>query len=220
MKSYPYILFDLDGTLIDSGNGVRNAVAYSLRKLGITPPENLRELDRFIGPPLTESYDQFYHIPQETIPHAIDLFQEYYRGGGLYESQVYDGIPELLDRLNAAGRRLLVATSKPEMFAKPLLAKMGLAEKFAFIAGADGEGTARSEKNAVIQYALSSCGITDLSSVVMVGDRKYDINGANFFGIDSIGILWGFGDAAELNAAGATYLAETPKAVGDLLLNI
>ena len=222
MKLYPYILFDLDGTLIDTGEGVGNSVLYAMERMGLTLPKDRSTLGRFVGPPLRESYAEFCHLSPEEVQRAIRIHREYYAEKGLWECSVYPGIPELLARLRDAGRILLVATSKPEKFSVALLEKLNLARYFTFIAGADNDETGtdspRADKVGVIRYGLEQCGITDLSGVVMVGDRKYDINGANAAGIASIGITYGYGDAEELAAAGAGWIADTPEAVGDLLL--
>ena len=149
----------------------------------------------------------------------MKLHNEYYFTTGLWQCTIYPGIPELLTRLQNAGRKLMVATSKPEPYTMPLMKKLGLDRYFIFIAAAEDDSGPRSAKKDVIQYGLDSCGITDISSVVMVGDRKFDINGANCFGMDSIGVTYGgYGSAEELKAAGATWLADSPQAVGDLLL--
>ena len=219
MKNFPYILFDLDGTLIDSGEGIINSAAYALEHMGIPLPEDRRELGRFVGPPLSESYPEFYHLSPSETEQAVKLHNEYYFTTGLWQCTIYPGIPELLTRLQNAGRKLMVATSKPEPYTMPLMKKLGLDRYFIFIAAAEDDSGPRSAKKDVIQYGLDSCGITDISSVVMVGDRKFDINGANCFGMDSIGVTYGgYGSAEELKEAGATWLADSPQAVGDLLL--
>lgn len=218
MKACSNILFDLDGTLIDSGPGIIKSVSYALEQMGLPIPENRQELGKFVGPPLHVSFAEFYGLPPEEVRRAITLYREYYARQGIWECTVYPGVPELLARLNQAGLRLLVATSKPERFAVPVLERRGLAKEFAFIAGADDDNGNRSEKHQVIRYALAACGIEDPASVLMVGDRKYDVAGAGACGIDTVGVLYGYGSTEELTAAGAVYLAETPEAVGDLLL--
>ncbi len=218
MKHYEYILFDLDGTLLDTASGVADSVCYALEHMGIPLPEDKRSLTCFVGPPLAESFATFYHLSPEEIERAIAIYRVYYTATGMWDCSVYPGIPALLQRLNRAGKRLLVATSKPEKFAVPLLERFGLAQEFELIAGADADGGTRSEKHQVIAYGLDRLGITDTSRMIMVGDRKYDVLGAAQFGIDTIGVLFGFGNAEELQSAGAIALAATPEQVGDLLL--
>lgn len=205
---YRTLLFDLDGTLTDPGLGITNSVMYSLRKFNIV--ENDRtSLYRFIGPPLRDSFENYYGFSHEQSELAVGYYREYFREKGIFENVVYDGIPELLERLKANGRNLIVATSKPEEFAVIILKHFKLYDYFDFVAGAE-MSAARNKKSEVIQYALQSCGISDLSSAVMIGDREHDIIGAKESGLDSIGVLYGYGSYEELDAAGASYIAEEP----------
>jgi len=214
-KNYSIILFDLDGTITDSGEGVTNSVMYALGKYGIEV-ENRAELYRFIGPPLIDSFMNYYGFDHEKAVEAVSYYREYYQKTGIWENTVYEGIPELLKKMNDCGKRVLVATSKPEHFARLILEKHDIAKYFEFIAGASMDES-RSQKDEVIQYALESCNITRMSDVVMVGDTKFDIIGANKFGMDSVGVLFGYGTEEELKKEGATYICENAEEIWNIL---
>ena len=183
--------------------------AYSLKKYGITV-EDKTELYKFIGPPLHESFEKFYGFSRDEAMQAVEYYREYYRDKGIYENVVYDGVEDLLKTLFENGKKIILATSKPEVFAREILRYFNLEKYFYYSAGANLDGS-RTDKAEVIEYALRECGVTDKSSAVMVGDREHDIIGANKNGLDSIGVLFGFGSREELESAGATYIAETVK---------
>lgn len=216
MKEYKYILFDLDGTLTDPAEGITNSVAYSLKKFGIDV-EDKSTLNKFIGPPLLDSFMEFYGFSEEKAQTAIDYYREYFRGTGIYENRVYGGVEEMLEKLKKSGREIILATSKPEPFAKEILRHFGLETYFLFAAGSNFDGT-RCAKAEVIEYALESVGIADKSAAVMIGDRKHDIIGAQKTGLDSIGVLFGYGSRDELENAGATYIAETVEDITKLII--
>ncbi len=203
---YKYILFDLDGTISDSGLGITNSVTYALKKFGVEVKDR-STLYRFIGPPLLESFQRFCGFTEEQSRLAITYQREYYTDIGLYENEVYDGMEKLLQELTQMGKTLIVATSKPEVFARRILAHFGLDGYFSYIAGATLDGS-RVTKPDVIAYALAECKISNASEAVMVGDREHDVLGARANGMDSIGVLYGFGNREELEKAGATYIAE------------
>ena len=206
---YNTILFDHDGTLTDSGRGITNSVAYALNKFGIKF-ESKDELKCFIGPPLIKMFMQKFGVNENDAKDLVRLYREYYSTNGIYENDLYDGIGELLFSLSKAEKKLILATSKPEHFAVKILEHFDIAKYFSHICGATMDEK-RTEKDDVIEYAISSAKISALSDVVMVGDREYDIFGAKKFGIDSIGVLYGYGSREELEKAGATYVAEKVK---------
>lgn len=212
---YDTVLFDLDGTLTDPGLGITNSVMYALAKYGIEVKER-RELYRFIGPPLIESFESFYGFSHGQAVESVGFYREYYREKGIYENKVYEGIPALLARIKAAGKRILLATSKPEEFAVEILRHFGLFEYFDIAAGAAMDET-RTAKADVIAYALEKAGITERGGCIMVGDRKHDILGAKAQGMASIGVLFGYGSRQELEEAGADLIAETVEDIGVLL---
>ena len=203
---YETILFDLDGTLTDPGLGITNSVAYALKKWNIEVKDR-SELYKYIGPPLIESFEKFCGFTHDDAVLSLKYYREYFAEKGLFENEVYDGIADMLQYLKKQGKRLVVATSKPEVYAKKILEHFDLYKYFDFLAGATFDEK-RVKKKDVIDYALKICGIEDLSKVVMIGDREHDVIGAACFGIDSVGVLWGYGSREELEAAGATYIAE------------
>lgn len=215
MKKYDVILFDLDGTLTDSSQGIINSIIYALDKLNI-PVENTDSLRRFLGPPLHDSFKEF-GLDDEEIKSAITYYRERFSTKGIYENQVYDGIIPMIAKLKKCGKRIVLATSKPQKFTDIIMSYFELDRYFDFIAGSNLDGT-RSKKAEVIKYALDSCRITDISKVVMVGDRKQDIVGAEIAGIDSIGVLYGYGDYDELKTAGATYIVNSVTELKNMLL--
>lgn len=216
MKQYDIILFDLDGTITDSAIGITNSVMYALEKFQIQISDRT-QLFRFVGPPLDYSFKTFYGFSEEEAKQAIGYYREYYTAKGIFENEVYDGVEKLLQDLKTAGRKVILATSKPELFAKQILEHFELLAYFDYVAGASMDET-RNKKDEVIAYALKENRITDISKVLMVGDREYDILGAKKFGMDSMGVLFGYGSLKELQAAGADYLAETPEEIRKIIL--
>ena len=216
MKKYDVILFDLDGTLTDSSPGIMNSIVYALKKYNISV-ENTDDLRRFLGPPLHESFRDFYGFDDEKSMEAVGFYREYFSTKGLLENEVYSGIREMLEDLKDNGKKLILATSKPQPFTDRIMEYFDLAKYFEFIAGSNMDGT-RSKKAEVIAYALESCGITGKSNVVIVGDREHDIIGAKTVGIDSIGVEYGYGDYDELSDAGATYIVKTVEELKGLLI--
>ncbi|GGD01370.1 HAD family hydrolase [Enterococcus wangshanyuanii] len=213
---YTTILFDLDGTITDSGEGIINSVSYALEKMKLPIP-NKEQLYSFIGPPLNESFRKLFSLDEPAIEQAVSYYRENYQIRGMYENHVYDGITELLNELKSAGCQLYIATSKPEVYAKQILAHFDLDAYFAGIYGASLDGN-RSKKGDVIRYALSSAKITSLEKTVMIGDRSHDIIGAKENQLDSLGVLYGFGDHEELTIAGADHLAKNPKEIANIIL--
>ncbi len=207
MGKYVYILFDLDGTLTDSGPGIMNGFAYAIQSMGgqVTDRDQLR---KFVGPPLKDSFSGILGYSPEDTEKAIRFYREYYDNmGGVFENIVYPGIEQLLSDLKSAGKKLIVATSKSSQTTNRVLEHFDLKKYFDFVATADYKS--RPQKSDVIRFVFEQCGITGRSQAIMVGDREYDILAANEAGIDSIGVLYGYGDKEELTSAGATYLAES-----------
>lgn len=208
-NNYKYILFDLDGTLTDSSGGITKSVQYALKHFNISV-EDLNELRKFIGPPLSDSFKEFYNFNDEMANIGMIKYREYYADKGIYDNKLYNGIIELLQTLKENNKEIILATSKPEVYAKKILKYFKIDKYFTFIAGADFEET-RVKKGDVIKYALESYNIKDLSSVIMIGDRKHDIIGAKENNLKSIGVLFGFGTLEELKKCGADYIAKTPN---------
>ncbi|MDF2886627.1 MAG: HAD-superfamily hydrolase, subfamily variant 1 [Lacrimispora sp.] len=202
-----YLLFDLDGTLTDPKEGITKSVRHALNAFGINT-ENLDELCCFIGPPLKESFMEYYGFSEDDAQKAVGIFREYFSARGIFENKVYEGTAEVLKALVKSGKKLYVASSKPEVFVRKILEHFELDSYFEFMGGADFEEI-RVRKADVIHYVLDTCAISDLSRTVMIGDRKHDILGAKEFGMDSVGVLYGYGNRQELLEAGADFLAES-----------
>lgn len=205
---YKYLFFDLDGTLTDPAIGLTNSIMYALKKFGISVSDR-NELYCFIGPPLIEAFKEYFGFSYENAVLAVKYFREYFADRGIFENHVYPDIEEALIKLYSSGKKLVVATSKPEHFAKIVLEHFDLAKYFYFIAGSTLDET-RTKKAEVINYAVHSLKITDPSEVLMIGDREHDIKGAKECGMDAAGVLYGYGSAEELKVAGANYIFTTP----------
>lgn len=215
--SWETILFDLDGTLTDPAEGITKAVEVALNHYGITV-EDRSTLNKFIGPPLDESFPEFYGFNEEQVREATRVFREYFGRQGWAENIPYPGIDKLLGDLKAAGKKLIIATSKPEEFAVRIMNHFGLAQYMDVIAGASTDNQEGAKKANVIRKALQRAGVEDLSSVVMVGDRRHDVAGGHEVGLKVIGVLYGYGDRAEHEAAGADYIVEDIPSLEKLLL--
>ena len=174
MKNKDYLLFDLDGTLTDPKEGITKAVQYALKHYGIQV-DDLDSLCPFIGPPLKDSFQKYYDFSEQQAKEAIQVYREYFSVTGWSQNKVFPGIPEMLGELKAAGKKLYLATSKPEVFAKQILEHFDLASYFEFVGGADLEET-RVGKGDVIQYVLDTCGLSDKKEkILMIGDREHDV---------------------------------------------
>ncbi len=203
--SYDVILFDLDGTLTDSGLGVANGVLYALEKMNFEKPDDAL-LKKYLGPPLWTSFADYAGMSEVQTIEAVRFYREYYNEIGAYENSVYLGIPELLQRLTDAGNRVAVATSKVDYAAVKILQHFNLDHYFDVIAGSDESGELRGTKAQVIAHALEELGMCDGTAIVMIGDREHDILGAKEHAIPGIGVLYGYGDREELEQAGAVAI--------------
>lgn len=215
-EKYRHLLFDLDGTLTDPMEGITRSVQYALRHFGIEVSD-LRELCPFIGPPFAESFRTFYGFDDRQTSEAVAVSREYFTEKGIFENRLYDGMDALLDTLASSGYTLCVATSKPRVFAERILDHFGIAPYFSFVGGTGLDGSLPTKAD-VIAHVLAGSNITDRGTALMIGDRKYDILGAKTIGIDSAGVLYGYGDRAELEAAGADYILPAIPDLEELLL--
>lgn len=206
------VLFDLDGTLTDSGEGIINCATLALRHFGLPIPA-YEDMRTFVGPPLHDSFVRF-GVPADQTDEAIRVYRSRYIPTGMFENTPYPGIRELLEQLRAEGYTLYVATSKPEEMSVTILKKFDLARYFHRICGASTD-TSRSTKDAVITYLLESSGAKE--DMVMVGDTKYDILGAKAHGIPAIGVSWGYGKVEEMETAGAVGIAKTMEELMGLI---
>ncbi len=220
MRRPDVVLLDLDGTLTDAGPGIVNCIRYALDDMGIAHPDDAT-MRTFLGPPLADTFGRHFGMSEADTAYAIEKYRERYHDVGLFENAVYDGIPELLQQLGDADVVLAVATSKPTYSATRILEHFDLDQYLAFIGGADLAGV-RHDKAAVIDHTLEELDAlgrsTDGARIVMIGDREHDVHGARAHGIDTIGVLWGYGSADELLGAGAVQLVESPQALRAVLV--
>ena len=209
-----HILFDLDGTIVRSDLGITKGVQKSLEHFGIY--EEIDDLKKFVGPPMVESYTNFYGFSLEQYKEALDVFHDYYRTVGIFECELYDGIEEMLKSMSKE-YKLYVATSKPEREARRVIEHFGLDKYFTFVGGSDGDfNTKRATKTAVIEYVLETNKIMDRGYAVMVGDKSHDIVGAGNTGLKSIGVLYGYGGLEEFE--GANYIVKNVEDLRDMFL--
>lgn len=209
-----YILFDLDGTIIDSGNGIKDSIKYSLKKVGLK--EDREEvLNTFIGPPLVDSYMKNYGFSEEKAIEVVDIYREYYKDKGVYDNYLYNGIVDVLMFLKEKNEKIILATSKPKIFAEKVLAQHGIEKYFDFVAGATLDHKI-SNKIEVLQYIFENVDI-DINNGYMIGDTEFDILGGKKFGLKTIGVTYGYGSLKELEEAGADKIANKPEDVLELI---
>jgi phosphoglycolate phosphatase len=214
--SYETIFFDLDGTLTDSKMGIIKSAQYALAKCGITvaDPEKLLP---FVGPPLHDSFREFYGFDDEQVKQAVDYYRERFASVGIFENEVYPGIPELLSELKRLGKKLFIATSKATVFADQVADHFQLKQYLEAVVGSNWDGT-RKSKTDVIGYLVETYGLErSRDRIVMVGDRKYDLLGAQANRIAAIGVTYGYGTAEELNQYGPLALAGSVAELAQLL---
>lgn len=210
------VLFDLDGTLTDAAPGIVNGMRIVFDRFGVDQPDDAT-MRTHLGPPLAVTWRDHYDFTDEQITQALAIYREYYHDVGMFENEVFDGIPELLRQLNDDGITLATATSKPDFSATRIIEHFGLRDHFAFIGAANLEGT-RDSKALVIEHTLEQLQArASTHRILMVGDRHHDVQGAKEHGIDTIGVLWGYGDAQELTEAGAIALIQRPEDLIPLL---
>lgn len=208
-----HILFDLDGTLTDPMMGITKSVRYALNYYGIEV-NDLNDLLPFIGPPLRDSFQEYYGFDEAKANEAVEKYREYYKNDGIFDNKVYRGMKECLQTLKDNGKKLYVATSKPEFFAKQIIDHFSLSEYFEYIGGS--EFNSREKKAEVIEYVLKTNQI-DNDDVIMVGDRKHDIIGAHENKIPCVGVLYGYGTEDELKQYQADYLVASVEELTELL---
>ena len=206
-------LFDLDGTLADTGEGIVTCARYALEAFGVT--ETDEQLRRFVGPPLENAFTQFYGFSGEDLALAVKRYRTHYREVGVYLSPLYPGVDDMLTRAAACGT-VCLATSKPQVFARQILDMRGILPHFTVVVGCNMDGT-RSRKVEVIEEALAQLGRPDRSRVLMIGDRRHDVLGAAEAGLQTLGVSYGYAEPGELEAAGAARIVDTTGQVADLL---
>ena len=210
-----HVLFDLDGTLTDPFEGITNSVVHALERYNIKV-EDKKELRAFIGPPLVESFMKYFGFTEAEAKKAVEYYREHFGVKGLFENEIYPGIADLLKMLKESGKTVIMATSKPEVYARRIAEHFDIAKYFDYMAGSELNGQ-RIAKTEVIEYALQSLGITDRENCVMIGDRLHDILGAKKSNMRSIGVLWGYGSREELADAGSDHICETASDLVEIL---
>lgn len=213
-----YVLFDLDGTLSDPKVGITTCVQLALSHFGIHE-ENLDVLEPFIGPPLKESFMNFYGLSEEEAVKAIEVYRSRFSTIGMYENEMYPGVDHMLRRLCEAGYQLCVASSKPTVFVEQILEHFDIKKYFNHVVGSFLDGR-RVEKEEVVEEALRLLGVTGetKSEAVMIGDRKFDVVGAKSHGVSSIAVSYGYGTTEELEAENPDYLVTSVTELEELLL--
>jgi len=218
-----YVLFDLDGTLTESGPGIMNAAKIALNHFGIEE-NNVENLHKFVGPPLTESFGQRYGMNEADTQEAIAVFRKYYNITGIYENSVFEGIQEMLQQLKSNGLLLSIASSKPRPMIDIVVDHFDIRKYFDVIVGCELDGT-RSQKKEVVDEVIRLFGELSgddavLEHSIMVGDRMYDVNGARECGLECIGVTYGYGTRQELQEAGAAYIVDSVNELGEKLLHL
>lgn len=204
---YGYIFFDLDGTLNDSAQGILNACIYAMKKGGLAVPDR-DALFKFIGPPLEDSFQEYYGVSEKRAWELVDEYRDYYLKKGAYENSVYDGVFEMLETLKAQGRRLVIATSKPYEITVDILKHFDLLDYFDYVGAATLDGSIGKKKD-VIAHTIKQLGLCDRSDILMIGDRDQDVYGAKENGLDFLGALYGYGGMEELCGAGAKHFVSS-----------
>ena len=213
---YNLCLFDLDGTLIDSQEGITKSLYHTFRFFGI-PVADIGELKKFIGPPLRDSFRTYSNLSEADIEKAIIMYREHYSEKGIYENSLYEGTMEMLSRLNAEGIQMVIATSKLTAYAEQIAERFDMKQYFDLIVGSEIDGT-HTRKSEAINYALNKIDPDRRKSAVMIGDSKYDVIGSQEVGIDNISVTWGYGSRSELKEANAMKLVDSPNELCTVIL--
>lgn len=217
MRKYDYVIFDFDGTVVDTGEGILKSLQYSFREMGKEVP-CLDELKKFIGPPIHYSYTTYYGVSEEEVGMYIKKYRERYRSKGIYECALYEGFPEVLDRLKSLGIKIGIASSKPEALIYDVADFLAVTEKFDAIVGVKLDDSNHSSKTGLVLDSMEKLGAEDKTRVLMVGDRCYDIDGAAGAGVSSCGVLWGYGNEEEFKEHKATYIVSDTEELIKLVL--
>lgn len=216
MQHKDNIIFDLDGTIIDSSQGITGSVQHALQEFGI-PVEDASTLTKFIGPPLLDSFQNYYDFSPEKSREAVKIYRAYFDNVGVHQNVLYPGIAELIKALAEQGKKLAVATTKPEIYAVQILEELRLDSYFAYIAGSELDGS-RTNKAELIHYAMHNASIQSIEDSVMIGDTRFDILAATEVGMDSIGVEYGFSRENEFITYPPTKIVASTKQLGELLL--
>ncbi len=218
MSKYNIMIFDLDGTLSNSKEGITKSVQYALKSVGIEE-ENLDSLEHFIGPPLIDEFVRSYGMTIEEAAHLKEVYRERYLPIGIYETTIYPGTKEMLSTLKKAGKKLAIATSKPLEMAIEVLKYLEIYEYFDYVMGAETKGN-RQSKEAVLNALIEESGLhINNDNAVMIGDTCFDVDGAKKVGLDTIGVSYGFGNSEEMLEHGAIAIVDSAKELEEYLLS-
>lgn len=215
MKKYDFILFDLDGTLIESAEGVRVSIAHAMEALGLPCPD-LSDYTKYVGPPLEDTMRGMCAVPEELIPKSMDIYRDYYDEIGQKNNRVFDGVFDMLAALRKQGKRLALCTSKNEPVAVGVADVLGLSPYLDAVCGSTVDGSRRAKAD-IIPYALETLGCTDKTDAVMIGDTHFDARGAELAKVDFIGVCYGYGTLESMEACGAVGFADSPRKLLELL---
>lgn len=217
MRKYDYVIFDFDGTVVDTGEGILKSLQYSFSEMGREIPD-LNDLKKFIGPPIHYSYTTYYGVSEQEVGEYIKKYRERYRAKGIYECALYDGFPEIIDSLHKNGVKVGIASSKPESLIYDVANYLGVTEKFDAIVGVQMDDSNHSSKTGLVLEAMKKLDAEDKKKVLMVGDRCYDIDGAAGAEVDSCGVLWGYGSKEEFREHNATYIVSNTEELLKIVL--
>lgn len=218
MNKYDYVIFDFDGTITDTGEGILKSLQYSFEQMGDEIPP-LDDLRKFIGPPIHYSYVTFYGVKEEQVSEYIKKYRERYREKGIYECFVYDGIKELINKLHENGIKVGIASSKPQSLIYDVMNYLQITNLFDAVTGVSVDDSNHSGKDWLVLDAMEKLGVKDKSKVLMIGDRYFDIDGAAGAGVDSCGVLYGYGSEEEFKEHNATYIVANAKEIEKIVLN-
>ena len=216
MAVFDYLIFDFDGTVADTGEGILKSLQYSFVAMGDPEPE-LSDLKKFIGPPVFYSYTHFYGISEDRVDLYVKKYRERYREKGIYESKVYDGLKDLLVSLKEKNIKVGIASSKPENLIYSVSDYLGITDMFDVIVGVKSDNSKHSTKAGLIAQAMQELGAQDKSKVLMVGDRLFDIDGAHEAGVKCCGALWGYGDEEEFKEHNADFIVRLPEEIEKII---
>lgn len=212
MADFKYIIFDFDGTVADTGEGILKSLQYSFTAMG-DPAPDLSDLKKFIGPPVYYSYTHFYGISEELVDEYVKKYRERYSENGIYESKVFDGIKELIENLKEKNIKVGIASSKPERLIYAVSDHLQITDLFDTIVGVKSDNSKHSTKAGLVIQAMMDLGAEDKNQVLMVGDRKFDIDGAHEAGVKCCACLWGYGDEEEFKAHNADFIVKKPEEI-------
>ncbi len=216
MNKYDYVIFDFDGTVVDTGEGILKSLQYSFQQMNHEVPD-MSDLKKFIGPPIHYSYTHYYGISEDEVGMYIKKYRERYTEKGIYECALYEGFLELIYALKEKGVKIGIASSKPQRLIYAVADYLKITDLFDAIVGVKIDDSNHSTKTGLVLESMDMLGATDKSKVLMVGDRLYDIDGARGAGVDSCGVLWGYGNEEEFKEHGAAFIVEKPSDIEKLI---